>query len=57
MFGIFNSNPVKKLQKRYETLLTSAQEAQRNGDIRRYSELSAEAEALYEQIVKLREER
>ncbi len=57
MFGIFRSNPVKKLQKRYEALLTSAQEAQRNGDIRRYSELSAEADALYEQIVKLKEER
>lgn len=50
MFGLFKSSPVKKLQKEHEALLTRAFQAQRNGDIRQYSMLTAEAEALREKI-------
>ncbi len=50
MFGLFKSSPVKKWQKEHEILLTKAFNAQRNGDIRLYSTLTAEAEALRAKI-------
>ena len=46
MFGLFKSSPVKKWQKEYDGLLTRAFQAQRNGNIRLYSSLTAEAEAI-----------
>lgn len=46
MFGLFKTSPVKKLQKERTALLTRAFQAQRNGDIRQYSMLTAEAEEL-----------
>jgi len=50
MFGLFSKNPAKRLQKEHEELLTKAFEAQRNGNIRLYSTLTAEAEVLREKI-------
>ncbi len=50
MFSIFQRSPIKQLQKQHEMLLTQAFQAQRNGDIRQYSMLTAEAEAVREQI-------
>ena len=50
MFGLFKSSPIKKWQKEHEALVTRAFQAQRNGDIRLYSTLTAEAEALREKI-------
>ena len=50
MFGLFKKDPVKQLQAEYEKKLTAAQQAQRNGDIKTYSELSAEADAIYQKI-------
>jgi hypothetical protein len=50
MFNLFKSNPEKKLQKAYEEKLTEAMQAQRNGDIRRYSTLQEEAEAIYARL-------
>ena len=50
MLGLFKKSPVKALQKDHEALLTRAFQAQRNGDIRLYSTLTAEAEALREKI-------
>ncbi len=50
MFGLFSKNPVKRLQKEHEDLLTKAFEAQRNGNIRLYSTLTAEAEVLRSKI-------
>lgn len=55
MFNLFKSNPQKKLQKAYEEKLTEAMQAQRNGDIRRYSTLQEEAEAIYVQLEALAE--
>ena len=46
MFGIFESSPLKKWRKEYDALLTRAFQAQRNGNIRLYSDLTAQAEAL-----------
>ncbi len=50
MFRFFKSDPTKKLKKRHAMLLEQAMQAQRRGDIRTYSQLTAEAEAVYEQI-------
>lgn len=46
MFGLFKKSPLKQLQKDYEALLTKAFQAQRDGNIRLYSELTAESDVL-----------
>ncbi len=56
MFGLFNRSPLRKWQKQHEALVTRAFQAQRNGNIRRYSTLTAEAEALSEKIDALKDE-
>lgn len=53
MFNIFKSNPIHKLNKQYQLLLTQGMEAQRNGDIRKYAELTEQAEKIYSQIKQL----
>lgn len=50
MFSLFKSDPTKKLKKQHAKLLEQAMHAQRNGDIRSYSKLVTDAEALYKQI-------
>ena len=45
MFGLFKSDPKKKLDEQYIALLEQAMQAQRSGDIRKYSELTELAEA------------
>ncbi|TWX65201.1 Lacal_2735 family protein [Colwellia demingiae] len=46
MFSIFKKDPVKKLNKLYEAKLEQAMHAQRNGDIKSYSMITAEAEKI-----------
>ncbi len=53
MFSIFKSDPRKKLQKSYEKKLEEAMFAQRNGDIKSYSMITAEAQNILEEIQKL----
>ena len=55
MFGLFSGDPSKKMRKKYGKLLEDAMHAQRRGDIKSYSMLTAEAEALWEQIEKLQQ--
>lgn len=50
MFGFLKQDPAKKLRKQYLAKLEEAMKAQRNGNIRQYSLLTAEAEALREQL-------
>ncbi|GEA12133.1 DUF6435 family protein [Alteromonas sp. KUL49] len=50
MFGLFKGNPTKKMRKQYDALLEKAMHAQRNGDIKSYSMITAEAEALWAEI-------
>lgn len=50
MFNFFKSAPDKKIRKKYHAKLEEAMHAQRNGKIREYSFLTAEAEALREQL-------
>lgn len=53
MFGIFKSDPAKKLRKQYDIKLEKAMLAQRKGDIKTYSMLTAEAEKMWEEIERL----
>ena len=57
MFGFLKSNPAKKLRKEYDQKSTTAMQAQRKGDIRSYSMLTAEAEELWKQIEALEEQK
>lgn len=50
MFGLLKSNPTKKLRKQYDAKLEQAMLAQRKGDIKTYSMLTAEAEAMWQEI-------
>ncbi|WP_027960819.1 DUF6435 family protein [Halomonas halodenitrificans] len=56
MFGLFKTDPVKKLQKAYEYKLEQAMQAARNGDMRANASLTEEAEALRAQIDKYKQE-
>lgn len=53
MFAFLKSDPTKKLKKKHAILLEQAMQAQRKGDIRTYSELTAEAEKLADEIQRL----
>ena len=50
MFGIFKKSPSKQWQQEYEVLVSRAFQAQRNGNIRLYSTLTADAEQLRQKI-------
>ena len=53
MFALFKSNPTKQLRKRYQAKLEEAMLAQRKGDIKTYSFITAEAEELLKEIEEL----
>ena len=53
MFGLFKGNPTKKMRKQYDALLEKAMHAQRNGDIKTYSLLTAQSEQLWKEIEQL----
>lgn len=53
MFSIFKKNPTKKLNKLLSITLEKAMQAQRNGDIRTYSQLSFEADKIDKEISKI----
>ncbi|MGL1833468.1 DUF6435 family protein [Rhodocyclaceae bacterium SMB388] len=50
MFGLFKSDPRKKLESAYRSKLEEAMNCQRNGDILNYSRLTAEAAELEKQL-------
>lgn len=56
MLGFLKGDPKKKLQKDYEKKLTEAMQAQRNGDIRTYSVLTQEAEAMYAKLQEMKKQ-
>ncbi|MEW6984268.1 DUF6435 family protein [Colwelliaceae bacterium 6471] len=53
MFSFFRKDPLKKLNKRYESKLEEAMLAQRNGDIRSYAMITEQAEKIQEEILRL----
>lgn len=50
MFSFFKKNPLKKLINEYENKLKEAVQAQRNGRIDEYAELSSEADKILKEI-------
>ncbi|MBU2879615.1 MULTISPECIES: DUF6435 family protein [Aliiglaciecola] len=50
MFGLFKTNPIKKLRKQYDQKLARAMQAQQEGNIQDYAKYNSEAEALFEEI-------
>ncbi|GGP56269.1 hypothetical protein GCM10009347_23600 [Shewanella algicola] len=50
MFSFLKSDPTKKLRKTYDQKLEQAMQAQRKGDIKTYSLLTAESEKIWQQI-------
>ncbi|CAM3080399.1 DUF6435 domain-containing protein [Vibrio tubiashii] len=57
MFSLFKRDSTKKLKKQYAAKLEQAMLAQRRGDIRTYSLLTAQAEELGQQIEALQSQR
>lgn len=53
MFSIFKSDPLKKLNKQRDAKLEQGMQAQRNGDIKQYAQLTFEAEEIYKEILAL----
>ncbi|EAR60920.1 DUF6435 family protein [Neptuniibacter caesariensis] len=56
MFSFLKSNPEKKLKNAYHAKLEKAMQAQRAGDIEKYSFLTREAEELHEQLKRVQKE-
>lgn len=54
MFGLFKSDPIKKLEKQYRAKLQEARDIQRNGDVLKAGQLTEEAEAIAQKIEELR---
>jgi hypothetical protein len=50
MFGLFKTDPLKKLRKEYDKVLLDAMNAQRNGNIRLYAQLTEQADSIYQKI-------
>ncbi|MBT8151188.1 MAG: Lacal_2735 family protein [Gammaproteobacteria bacterium] len=48
--NFFNKRSLAKLQKKYNKLMFEAMQAQRNGNIKEYSFITAEAETIAKQI-------
>ena len=55
MFGLFKKDPVKELQKEYESLLQKGMALQRGGDIKGYAKITAEAEEVLKKIQELKQ--
>ncbi len=55
MFGIFKKDPIKKLQKEYQSLMQEAMQIQRTGDLRLYAEKIAEADDLLKKIEEMKQ--
>ena len=55
MFGLFKSDPVKKIEKEISKLYEKAVALQRNGKLREYAEVMAEIEDLDKKMKSLTE--
>lgn len=55
MLSFLKKDPIKKLQKQYQELMTDAMQHQRKGDIRAYSDLVAKAEELAKEMDALKQ--
>jgi hypothetical protein len=55
MFSLFKKDPIKKLEEKYRLIMEQAINAQRNGDIEKFSRLSFEADKTDKEILSLQE--
>lgn len=55
MFGLFKKDPTKKLTAAIEAKREQALLAQRSGDMRAFAALSAEVEALEDELIAMRQ--
>lgn len=55
MFGIFKSDPIKKLEEEFARKMSEAVEAQRNGKIELYGELTVQSEEILKRIEELKQ--
>lgn len=55
MFRMFKTDPVAKLEKQYARKLEQARNAQRDGKLHDFADLSAEAEAIGRELDSLRQ--
>jgi len=53
VFSFFKKDPIKNLNKQYFQKLENAMHAQRNGDIKSYSMITAEAETIRVEIERI----
>ncbi|QDT38621.1 DUF6435 family protein [Stratiformator vulcanicus] len=53
MFGLFKTDPIAKLRKEYMRKMEEARDIQRNGDVVKASQLTAEAEEIGRRIDEL----
>lgn len=57
MFGIFKTDPIKKLRKEYDQKLEQAMLSQRNGNLRLFADLTQESEDIWKKIQDLEEQK
>ena len=55
MFGLFKSNPKKKLQKKISAKLEAAMQLQRSGKLRESADLMKEVEIMEKELIGLEE--
>ena len=55
MFGLFKSDPTKKLVKEIERKRAESVQVQRSGDLRAYAAMIADIEALEDQLIQMRD--
>ncbi|MCO4793544.1 MAG: Lacal_2735 family protein [Bacteriovoracaceae bacterium] len=56
MFGLFKKDPIKKMENEYRVLSEKAVDAQRNGKIELYAELTFQAELIANKIDEIKKE-
>ncbi|MEL7250382.1 MAG: DUF6435 family protein [Bacteroidota bacterium] len=54
MFGLFKKDPVKQLEKQYQSLMEEAMHIQRSGDLKAYARKIEAAEKLLAEIEALK---
>lgn len=54
MFGFFKKDPAKEKEKEYAKLMKKARDFQRNGDLKSYSKFVSQAEAIMDELEKMK---
>ena len=57
MFGLFRSDPCKKLEKQLQQKYQQSIQLQRNGNLREYGKMMKEIEELENELIRLKEKK